>query len=243
MNRRSLLKAGVAALAFAGAIVAQQSGRALLADSTDIGVTKPGSTGYSSQTGVYVLTGGGADMWGAADAFRFAWTKISGDAAIAADVHFVASTQLLDHVPGARGAGPIPADLQTPASPQPLAKAVLVFRQSLEPGSPYADIAIHADGHITLQYRTVAGGRTADVTAVEHGSTRLRIERAGNQFTASSGSADGKLTPFSTLPVPMDDPVYVGIGVCAHDAAGLITVNFSNVAIEHPPHSPTPAKK
>jgi len=246
MNRPLVFQTCLAAALTASlALVAQQApaGPAILANSSDIGQTKPGSTDYSAQTGIYLLTGGGADMWGAADAFRFAWTRLSGDGSITADVHFVASTQLLDRVPGARGAGPLPADAQTPGPTQPLAKAVLVFRQSLEPGSPYADVAIHADGHITLQYRTAAGGKTLDITAVEHGAARLRIERAGNQFTAYTGSADGRMTSFATIPIPLDDPIYAGIGVCAHNALALTTASFSNVSVDHAARPGAPAKR
>ena len=121
-----------------------------------------------------------------------------------------------------------------PGNLAPLEKAVLIVRQSLDAGSPYADVAIHADGHITLQYRAAAGGKTADVTAAERGSTRLRIARSGNKFTAYTGSADGKLTAFSDTTIAMQDPVYAGIGVCAHDAEGLATVSFSNAWIERP---------
>jgi hypothetical protein len=201
------------ALAAPGMVVAQQPPNAPLgvfAGSTDVGKTRAGSTVFEPAGGVYRLAGGGADMWGAADAFHFSWVQLSGDASLTADTHFPS--------------GPL----------APLEKAVLIFRQSLDPGAPYADVAIHGDGHITLQYRSTAGGRTADVTAAEHGSARLRIERIGNQFTAYTGSADGKLTAFSTMTIALADPIYAGIGVCAHDADGLVTVSFSNVAIGHP---------
>jgi len=32
----------------------------------------------------------------------------------------------------------------------------------------------------------------------------------------------------------MDGPVYLGIGFCSHNAAGLASVTFSNVTIEKP---------
>ena len=150
-------------------------------------------------------------MWGAADDFHFSWVRVSGDATLTADIQFPWGSKA------------------------PLEKAVLIFRQSLDPASAYADNAIHADGHITLQYRATAGGKTADVTAAEHGSTRLRIERSGNRFTAYTGSADGKLTAFSDITIAMEDPVYVGIGVSAHDAERLTTVSFSNVRSSVPP--------
>src|ERR1035438_7335234 len=145
--------------------------------SSDIGKTLAGSTVFEPAGNVYRVTGGGADMWGAADAFHFSWVRLSGDAALTADIQF----------PWVGKA--------------PLEKAVLIFRQSLDPASAYADLAIHADGHITLQYRAVVGEKTADVTAAEHGATRLRIERGGNRFTAYTGSAGGKLTAFSNTTI------------------------------------------
>jgi regulation of enolase protein 1 (concanavalin A-like superfamily) len=210
------------ALAGAGMVVAQQhpsGSRGIFEGSSDVGKTKTGSMVYEPAGNVYGVTGGGADMWGAADAFHFSWVRLSGDATLTADIQFPWGSKA------------------------PLEKAVLIVRRSLDPASAYADVAIHADGHITLQYRATAGGKTADVTAAEHGSTRLRIERSGNRFTAYTRSADGKLTAFSNTTVAMEDPVYVGIGVCAHDAEGLTTVSFSNVSIERPSVSPAANRK
>ena len=189
-------------------LVTAQEPQGIFEGSTDVGKTEKGSTIYDAASGSYRVTGGGADMWGSADAFHFTWVRLSGDATLTADVHFPAG------------------DLA------PLEKAVLIFRQSLDPASAYADVAIHADGHITLQYRVASGGRTEDITSAEHGSARLRIERKGNRFTAFTGSGDGKLTAFSDRTVPMEDPVYAGIGVCSHAAEDLATVTFSNVTVQ-----------
>jgi hypothetical protein len=183
----------------------------IFSGSTDVGVTLKGASTYDRATKTYRVTGGGADLWGAADAFHFDWVRMSGDAALTADIHFPPSA--------AKGE-----------------KAILIFRQSLDPASPYADVAIHGDGHITLQFRNVQGGKTADITAADHGAIRLRIERNGNQFTAYTGPTNGKLTAFSSTTVELKDPVYVGIGVCAHDAARVVTVSFSHVTIEKQAH-------
>jgi hypothetical protein len=40
------------------------------------------------------------------------------------------------------------------------------------------------------------------------------------------------MTAFSGVTISMEDPVYVGVGVCSHAAEGLATVTFSNVAIQ-----------
>jgi TolB protein len=176
-------------------------------DSNDIGVTAKGATVFDPLSGSYRITGSGADMWGSADAFRLSWVKVSGDATLTADVHF--------------SAGAVP-----------LAKAVLIFRQSLDPASAYADVAIHGDGHITLQFRETSGAKTADTTSTEHGSVRLRIERKKDVFTAYAESSDGKMIAVGSTTIVLKDPVYVGLGVCSHSETGVSTVTFSNVKLE-----------
>ncbi len=183
----------------------------LFEGSTDVGDTHKGETVYDPGGGEYRVTGGGADMWNAADAFHLSWVRLSGDVTLTADVRF-------------------PAD----GGAIPLKKAALIVRQSLDPASAYADAAIHGDGHITLQYRKTQGGETADTTSTEHGAMRLRIERKGDQFTMYAGPADGKLTASAPVTIILHDPVYVGIGMCAHNADGVETAVFSNVRIERP---------
>ncbi len=189
-------------------------------NSTDIGATRPGATLYDPATASFRVTGGGADLWGAADQFHLTWVKLSGDAALSADIHFA------------------------PGTADPTAKAILIFRQSLDPASPYADAAIHADGHITLQYRSTPGGKTEDSTAPQHGPARLRIERRGDQFALYIGSADSKTPATSPATVVLHDPVYVGIGVCAHNAGHLETATFTNVTLDHSaPPVPTATRR
>jgi TolB protein len=179
----------------------------IFTDSTDVGTMREGSTVYSPSTGEYQVTGGGADIWGTADDFHFAWVQVSRDVNLTADVRFPAS------------------------SAERLRKAVLLTRQGLEPGSAYADVDIHGDGHINGQFRTVAGGKTNDTLSTQPGSTRLRIERKGNQFTASAREPGGILVPAAPVTVVMRDPVYLGIGVCAHGNAVERAI-FSNLKFE-----------
>jgi len=200
------------ALALGCAIVAatqptQPGNYGIFSGSSDIGIGFPGAVVFDPYTGVFSVKGGGADMWGTADGFHLAWVKLQGDASLGADIEFPA------HVPS------------------PLAKAVLIFRQSLDPDSAYADVALHADGHITLQWRDKAGDVTADAVSPLR-SRRIRIERHGNVFTASAQSEDNKMIPFAMHTVAMTGPVFVGLGVCAHDVKNITTIKFSNVIIE-----------
>lgn len=185
----------------------RQHGPGIFSGSTDVGAALKGATAYDAASDTYGITGGGADLWGAADAFRFDWKVWDGDGAIQADVAFPTGTH------------------------PPNEKAVLMFRQSLDPGSTYADVAIHADGHITLQWRAVQGGETDDKEADAHGSKTLRIERHGDVYDAFATGTDGKLTQFASVVIAMHDPLYAGLGVCAHDAQGVATVTFSRVSL------------
>jgi hypothetical protein len=200
---------GLAALAGAGQTASGgDRNPGIFAGSTDVGKTVTGATAFDKKTKTFKLTGGGADMWGSEDGFRFAWVKLSGDAMISAVVA-------------------VPAD-----APVANEKAVLLFRQSLDPGSAYADIAVHADGHATLQFRAVAGGPTEDTVAEQHGPARLKIERKGDVFTAWTAAATGEWRPAGSTTVAMTGPIYVGIGMCSHQADGLATGKFSQVKIE-----------
>ena len=187
---------------------AQAQAQGIFQGSNDIGHTQLGSSLYNSGQASYEIRGGGADVWGTADDFRFTWTKISGDGLLAADLH-----------------------VNAPVTYR-LAKGMLMFRQSLDPGSPYADVAIHADGHITLQYRLTQSGETKDVVLPEHNAPRLRIVRHGDVFTAYAESGKSQRSGAPSITIPMRGPVYVGLGVCSHNTDDLQTVIFSRVKLE-----------
>lgn len=177
--------------------------------SSDIGNTQRGGTAYDKATKSYEITGGGGDIWGASDSFHYAWQQVYGE-----DWY-------------------IQADVSLPSGgSQPNEKGVLMFRQSLDPDSAYVDVAIHADGHITLQWRLAQGATTADTAAPMRNAKTLRIERRGNLFIASAAGDDGQMHEFASKTVMFEDPVYLGLGVCAHDANGLATVKFSNLKID-----------
>ncbi|HLH08922.1 MAG TPA: hypothetical protein VKW78_16905 [Terriglobales bacterium] len=183
---------------------------------TDVGENpKPGSATYDAATGDYRVTGGGANIWAKVDAFHFLYKKLSGDVTITADVKF-------------EGAGAVPHR-----------KAVLMVRQSLDPDSAYADVARHGNGLTSLQFRPTAGADTQEVQSKDDGSVRIQLVRRGSEFTIYTGKPGEKLIPAGPARVILQDPVYVGIGVCSHDANVLETAVFSNVKIE-PPESMNP---
>src|SRR5882757_4945537 len=180
----------------------------------DIGVTpKPGSATYDTATSEYRVTGGGANMWAGVDAFHFVWKKVDGDFDLSALVTLV-------------GAGS-----------QEHRKAALVVRQSLDPKSAYADVALHGDGLTALQFRPVPGAETSEVRSPANAPAHLSLARHGAQLTMSVGKTDDA-TPSGPVTIEFKGPVYVGLGVCSHDANVLETAVFSKVLLQELPATP-----
>ncbi|MEN6427235.1 MAG: hypothetical protein ABFE13_17915 [Phycisphaerales bacterium] len=177
--------------------------------SNDVGtVGHPGTAVFDPQPGEYTLTGSGANIWGTEDAFQFAWSKLTGDAALRTDVRW-------------KGEGK-----------NAHRKAGWMVRQSLDAGSPYVDAVVHGDGLISLQYRKSPGGPTEEIQSPVRAPARLLLERHADVFTLSV-SRDGMLwQPIGSLSVVLRDPTYAGLVVCSHDNSTSETAVFSNVDLE-----------
>lgn len=188
----------------------QTSSLGIFTNEGSVGQTPPGvKAQYDAAKGEYRITGGGANMWGAADAFYFVWKKVSGDLSLRADIQWV-GTSAAEH-----------------------RKAVLIVRQSLDPGSPYADAVSHGNGLTSLQFRGAANEQTYQIVAAEDGPSRLRIVKKGSRFTMYFGKPGEELKTSGPVEfVTVQEPFYVGLGVCSHVATTIETAIFSNVKLE-----------
>ena len=197
----------------AGVGGAQTNELGIFTNQGSVGQTPPGGTAhYDAAKGEYRITGGGANVWGNSDAFYFVWKKASGDMTITADVQWV-GTSSAEH-----------------------RKAFLMVRQSLDSGSAYADAVSHGNGLTSLQFRGAANEQTYQVMTQVEGTVRLRLERKGSRFTLYAGKPNEELKVVGPIEyVGLQDPVYVGLGVCSHVATTLETAIFSNVKIEELP--------
>jgi hypothetical protein len=186
-------------LAFVAVSQTQTNDLGLFTNQGSVGQTPPGDIAhYDPAKGEYRITGGGANVWGTSDAFYFVWKKASGDMTLSADVQWV-GTSTAEH-----------------------RKAVLMIRQSLEPGSAYADAVSHGNGLTSLQFRGASNEKTYQVFTQVDGPVRLRIERKQSRFTMYAGKPSEKLKMVGPIEyVGMQDPVYVGLGVCSHVATTL----------------------
>ncbi len=176
-----------------------------------------GGLSYDDATGTYSLTGAGADIWGNADQFHYAYKTLNGDGTMVARV----------------------VDVGTGTSEW--AKGGVMIRQSLNADST------HAYMPITGPSATVASGGngasfqrrllTAGASSNNDNATRVgppywvKIERKGDAFSGFI-SADGvEWTQLGTAQtIAMGNPVYIGLAVTSHAAGQLRTFKFDNVA-------------
>jgi hypothetical protein len=202
-----------------GAHLAARPPIGLFTDSTDIGTPStlgPGSASFDPDRKVYTISGGGENMWGAADHFHYVWRKVSGDVALEATFDFVGSKP----------------STGTPVNHR---KACLVLRQTLDSDSVYADAAAHGDGLTSLQWRDAKGGVTHEVQSNSVGPRRLRIEKRGNYVSMSIAGPGEELHPAGgAARVEFTGEFYVGLGVTSHDTGRIETAAFSDVVLSTP---------
>ena len=177
----------------------------------DVGaVLHAGSVEYDAAQRTYTISGSGENMWSTVDAFQFAWKKMSGDVSLTADITFLTKTGN-EHK-----------------------KAVLILRQTLEADSVYVDVALHASGLTSLQFRDEKGAVTREVRSMLSAPKRLRIVKRGDYVYMALG-ADGSVEPAGGwLRIPLRGEFYVGLGVCSHDKDVVEQAVFSNVELKQP---------
>ena len=180
------------------------------AEHADVGqISTPGSVAVAD--GTYRLTASGANIWGTEDAFHYVWTQRSGDLHVAADIVF-------------EGTGG-----------DPHRKAGLMIRQNRTPGSPYADVMVHGDGMVSLQYREVQDGPTRQIVSAVKAPRRVRLERERDFVYFSVAGADGVLHHAGgSFRIAFQAPYMVGLALSAHDNATTETALFSNVELTVP---------
>jgi TolB protein len=174
---------------------------------TDVGpVLHPGLVEYDPANQSYAVSGSGWDMWDADDEFHFTWKKVSDNVFLTADIAF------------ANGTG------------NAHKKAVLMFRQDLDKDSAYVDVALHASGLTSLQYRLEKGGPTHEIQSDVAAPSRLRIVRQGDYVYLWLAGADGNFKlAGASIRIAFQGSLYAGIGVCSHDKDVVEKAIFAKV--------------
>lgn len=174
--------------------------------SADIGpVGRAGSvTGIGPQLRV---AGAGLDIWGAEDAFHFAWRPLAGDGEIVARVTQVQNTDRW-------------------------AKAGVMIRSSLGAGASHALMLVSPGRGYAFQRRTTTGGasaHTAGGTGAAPGWVRLR--RRGTTITAYRSNDGVNWTVVGSDTITMGATVYAGLAVSSHVAGTTCLAEFDRVSL------------
>jgi fibronectin type 3 domain-containing protein len=155
--------------------------------------------------GVFTVTGGGADIQGAGDAFRFVYVTTTGNCTIIARI---ASMQNVNA----------------------WSKAGVMIRQSLATNAANAYIAVTPGNGVTWQYRSSAGGSTSyNNTSGFSAPYWVELVRNGNTFTGYRSPDGVTWTPQGTNTFTMTSTIYVGLALTSHDTANLATAAIDNV--------------
>ena len=177
--------------------------------SQDIGATTPAGS-FTFDGNIYTIQADGADVFGTADAFHYAYRQISGDCQMTVRVTGLAS------VAGSDG----------------WSKAGAMIRQSLDAGSPNAMVATSDTngGGVTFQWRPTQAGTSSSQRLLQNLYTVtepacIRLIRRGNTFTGYI-FLDGRWQQEGQATVSMTDPVYIGLAVTSHVTGTLTTAMF-----------------
>jgi hypothetical protein len=160
--------------------------------------------------GSIVIGAGGADIWGAADEFRYVYKELNGDGEIIARV-----------------------DSLEPS--HPWAKAGVMIRESLDPSSIHAMVVVTPDNGVSFQRRPVTAGASASTDASGPAAPYwVKLTRTDRTFTAQH-SADGvtwvDLPATEPVEIPMIGSVYIGLAVTSHSTSAMTAAEFSNVSV------------
>jgi hypothetical protein len=165
--------------------------------------------------GTYTMTASGADIWNVngveADEFHYAYKMLTGAGSIVSRIVSVDNTN-------------------------PWAKAGVMIRETLDPGSAHAFACVTPGNGVASQGRYVTGG--ASFNTNQGGITaphwvKLERDMSGN-FTVShsaNGSVWQQVQGTTPQNIPMSTNVYVGLALTAHDVALTCQAVFSNVTI------------
>ena len=186
-------------------------------------MASPGS--WSLNGGAHTVAGNGADIWNAADEFRFVYQQLTGDGSITA--RLTAFT----------GTGTINAN----------AKAGVMIRQDLTAGSPHLLSCLPPQNQATLikQIRRVTAGAASLATTGNASAFPrwVRVTRSGTALSTWESTNGTSWTQVGTAQTiaSLGANTFVGLAVSSHVDGTNYTATFDNVTITTPapPTAPT----
>jgi len=175
---------------------------------TDSDIGSVGVAGSATlYDGVFAVNGSGADIWDDADAFNFFFQPVTGDCIITGQVTSIQDTNTW-------------------------AKSGVMIRQTLDPGSIFADALMSYSSGSAFQYRTTANnaanGTSSNSLAWPYW---VRLARTGNVVTGYESPDGNTWTEMGSETLTMPASIYVGVCVTAHNNADLCSASMDNVTV------------
>ncbi|HEY7289311.1 MAG TPA: FG-GAP-like repeat-containing protein [Vicinamibacterales bacterium] len=172
-----------------------------------------GSGSFTHSGPVFTVTGRGADVWGTADAFFYVSIKRSLDVTITARVQSLSNTDVW-------------------------AKAGVMIREDLTPGSRHVMMVATPGRGVSFQYRPAPGAASLQAPnqpGVAPVWVRLSLKRATNMFTGW-WSVDGEQwNAIDSVNVNFAaTDFYVGLPVTSHNTSATTTAVFDDVTVTTP---------
>jgi len=168
--------------------------------------------------GTYTMTDRGADIWGVDDQFHFAYKTLTGPGSIVAKIESLTMTNT-----------------------DPWAKAGVMIRETLEPGSKFAAVYITPGNGCRFQARvdTDAGGTSDTPVATDEQKAIvapywIKLERDVADNFRGYYSSDGvtwRQMSWNPRKIPMNTDVHVGLALTSHNILETCQAVFSNVTI------------
>jgi fibronectin type 3 domain-containing protein len=183
---------------------------------TDQDIGNPFQPGSASWNGsLWTVSGGGADIWGSADHFNYAYESSGDNAVISAQV------TSMDGTDG-------------------WAKAGVMFRDDTTPGSMFADVVATPAQGVSFQWRVSPAGSCAytQVAGVV-APVWVMLARTGTVFSAFYSTAASTWNQIGTnQTISLASSGLAGLAVTAHSNALLNSATFSDVTLTNLPPFP-----
>jgi hypothetical protein len=152
------------------------------------------------------MTGSGADIWGTADAFRFRYASNAG-----------------------RG---LSARVLTIENTHEWAKAGVMIRDNLTPGSPHAMMIISAGRGVAFQFRTTQGGQSFSSAPVMRTVPQwVRLRREGNFFLGEASHDGVSWFEAGRATIAAIGEGIGGLVVTSHDNTHGATATFDDIVV------------
>lgn len=185
-----------------------QTDLGIFKDHEDIGDCKyEGSVSYNSEDQSYSIKGSGKNMWATNDEFHYLWTQLKGDFVLQTDIKFISN------------------------STNPKRKIGWIIKNDLNSETQHVNAGTHGGGLTSLQYRKINAGKTEHIVLSDSLPDVIRLERKGKNFIMSAAKFGKEFTSVQLEEMPMNNEVYIGLYVCAHDPEAVEEALFSNVKI------------